>query len=96
MVGSKNRDHHRNYSFRVVEINGGCERRRTDAWETGKSANRRHPMGSSFDHRGRSHWLRLMTTLADTGYVLLRNRIIGCAGSMPAGKNAGKNTRARA
>jgi hypothetical protein len=53
-------------------------------------------MGSSFDHRGRSHWLRLMTTLADTGYVLLRNRIIGCAGSMPAGKNAGKNTRARA
>ena len=64
MVGSKNRNHHRNYSFRVVEINEGCERRRTDAWETGESANRRHPMGSSFDHRGRSQWLRLMTTLA--------------------------------
>jgi hypothetical protein len=23
MVGSKNRNHHRNYSFRMVEINGG-------------------------------------------------------------------------
>jgi hypothetical protein len=24
MVGSKNRDHHRNYSFRVVEIKGAA------------------------------------------------------------------------
>jgi hypothetical protein len=35
MVGSKNRNHHRNYSFRVVEINGGLREkanRRVENW----------------------------------------------------------------
>ena len=35
MVGSKNCNHHRNYSFRVVEINGGLREkanRRVENW----------------------------------------------------------------